>query len=88
VRRLAGELRVNPNTVQQAYRELEHAGIVYVRRGHGTFVANGNTPLAERESLLRDVAMRALRDAHRHGCTAEELIAALSQLPNLEEKPR
>jgi GntR family transcriptional regulator len=32
VRQLAGQLRVNPNTVQQAYRELERVGLIYVRR--------------------------------------------------------
>jgi len=38
VRQLAADLRVNPNTVQQAYRELEREGLIYVRRGQGTFV--------------------------------------------------
>ena len=38
VRELARLLKVNPNTVQQAYRELERAGAAYVRRGVGTFV--------------------------------------------------
>jgi GntR family transcriptional regulator len=36
VRRLATDLRVNPNTVSQAYRELERDGVVEVRRGQGT----------------------------------------------------
>ena len=39
VRELAGELVVNPRTVSQAYRELEGEGVIYVRRGQGTFVA-------------------------------------------------
>jgi GntR family transcriptional regulator len=86
VRQLAGELRVNPNTVQQAYRELERTGVVYVRRGQGTFVANGGTPLSERRAMLLDVARRALRDAHRHGCNAVELIDALEQIA-LYERP-
>lgn len=77
VRQLASDLRVNPNTVAQAYRELERTGIVYVRRGQGTFVAavhpNGN----ERQALARGVAERALIDAHRNGIGAEELIDAI-----------
>jgi GntR family transcriptional regulator len=77
VRQLAGDLRVNPNTVQQAYRELERTGAVYVRRGQGTYVSNSGNADRERRSLLRQVAARALRDAHRHGCTAEELIEML-----------
>ena len=37
VRELASELVVNPRTVLQAYRELEREGVLYVRRGQGTF---------------------------------------------------
>src|ERR1044071_10128155 len=38
VRSLASELRVNPATVVQAYRELESEGLVATRHGAGTFV--------------------------------------------------
>ena len=76
VRTLALELRVNPNTVQQAYRELERAGVVYSRRGQGTFAArNGNAE--HRELLLRDVAERALKDARRFGFDPHELAGAV-----------
>src|ERR1051326_1323363 len=39
VRELAAELVVNPRTVSQAYQELEREGVIYVRRGQGTFVS-------------------------------------------------
>lgn len=39
IRDLAVELRVNPNTVQRAYRELEQAGVLFTRRGQGSFVS-------------------------------------------------
>ena len=74
LRQLASDLRVNPNTVQFAYRELEREGAVYMKRGQGTFVSNSSTPQVERRRLLREVAVRALRDAYRHGLTAEELV--------------
>lgn len=79
VRQLAGELRVNPNTVQQAYRELERGGLVYVRRGQGTFVSSegGGASERERRELAGMVAERALREAYRNGLTAEELMAAI-----------
>lgn len=81
VRQLAGELRLNPNTVQQAYRELEREGVVYVRRGLGTFAATREADDgAERRLLLEAVAERALLDAHRHGLTAGELIDTLRRL--------
>ena len=77
VRQLAVDLRVNPNTVSQAYRELERQGVVHVRRGQGTFVDVGAPNGRERDALAHDVASRALRDAHRHGLDEKELIAAI-----------
>jgi GntR family transcriptional regulator len=77
VRQLASELRVNPNTVSKAYRELERAGVVYVRRGLGTFAAGLESPHQERAELARAVATRALQDAIRNGLTRDELIATL-----------
>ena len=38
VRVLAGQLTVNPNTVQKAYRELEYRGYIYSLPGKGNFV--------------------------------------------------
>jgi GntR family transcriptional regulator len=79
VRQLAADLRVNPNTVAQAYRELERAGVVYVRRGQGSFVAQVSPGDEERLALARGVAERALLDAHRNGLGAEELIDAIRE---------
>ena len=80
VRQLATELRVNPNTVQQAYRELEREGVVYVRRGQGTYLSAGSVNGVERGTLARGVAERALLEARRNGIGAEELIAAIRSL--------
>jgi len=38
VRELASQLTINPNTVQKAYRELEHLGFIYSLPGKGNFV--------------------------------------------------
>jgi GntR family transcriptional regulator len=77
VRQLAGELRVNPNTVAQAYRDLERQGAVYVRRGQGTFASDVRLGGVERQALARAVAERALRDAYRAGVDADELLDAI-----------
>ncbi|HEX6965455.1 MAG TPA: GntR family transcriptional regulator [Gemmatimonadaceae bacterium] len=77
VRQLAVELRVNPNTVAQAYRELEREGVVHVRRGQGTYATKTRRNGTERRTLARAVATRALREAHRNGLSADELIEAI-----------
>jgi len=77
VRDLAVKLRVNPNTVSQAYRDLERQGMVYVRRGQGTYASPGQQGGAERRLLADGVADRALHEARRNGLTVEELIEAI-----------
>jgi GntR family transcriptional regulator len=88
VRQLASELRVNPNTVSQAYRELERQGVVEARRGSGTFVVQASVNGNQRASLARDVASRALRDAHRNGLSADELIDAIRTQSSPKKAPR
>jgi GntR family transcriptional regulator len=87
VRQLSSDLRVNPNTVAQAYRDLERAGTVYVRRGQGTFVAQTGAGQAERRAMVRGVAERALVEAHRSGVSAEELIEAIREAAASRELP-
>ena len=63
VRELAGQLVVNPRTVSQAYRELEREGVIYVRRGQGTFVAPAIRPDRRARPCARGGEARAARGA-------------------------
>jgi GntR family transcriptional regulator len=81
VRELAKQLKVNPNTVQQAYRELERAGSAYVRRGVGTFIRQTTPPsAAKRSATARQIAGRFLREGFRHGLLASDLMKALREI--------
>jgi GntR family transcriptional regulator len=40
-RTVAEDLVMNPNTVAKAYQELEHQGVIEMRKGLGAFVARG-----------------------------------------------
>jgi GntR family transcriptional regulator len=87
VRELAGELVVNPRTVSQAYQELEREGVIYVRRGQGTFVSpNVRRSAGERRSLAQAVAKRALLDARRNGVGVEELVTMIQKLAAKEDE--
>ena len=86
VRELAAELLVNPRTVSQAYRELEREGVIYVRRGQGTYVApDAHAGRRERDALARGVAKRALLEARRNGLDVEELVLFIRQVAAQEE---
>lgn len=83
VRALAAELKVNANTVQHAYRTMEQEGIVYVKRGIGTFIAPtvpAKTSASRQAIAARQIAERALREAYRHGLLGSDLIAALQDI--------
>lgn len=88
VRDLASRLAINPNTVKQAYRELEREGVVYMRRGLGTFVSDGAAPEVGRERLAREIARRALREAYRSGVDREALIDAIRREDEPDRKSK
>lgn len=75
VRRLAVELRVNPNTVARAWRELEAEGLVETRRGQGTFVADSarRAPKAQRTKAATEAVARTVAEARALGLSRDEL---------------
>ena len=79
VRDLARELRINPATVAKAYQRLTDAGVLTVRRGDGTYVAEKPPAMskAERARLLREAAVRYASLAATLGVTAEDAVDAV-----------
>jgi GntR family transcriptional regulator len=82
ISKLAAQLKVNANTVQHAYRTLEREGVVYVKRGMGTFVSTRAVELGRGKQAVvaRQIAERMLREGFRHGLLASDLIAALQEI--------
>jgi GntR family transcriptional regulator len=79
VRTLAAELRVNPATVVQAYRELESEMLIEMRQGAGTFVREVPVERREQERLreFRGLVRRLLDDAARLGIAPEAAASIL-----------
>ena len=63
VRVMALELKVNPNTVQRAYQNLETGGLVEVRKGIGMVVTNHGATTAKGRSraVVQDAFRRGIR---------------------------
>lgn len=59
VRELASQLVINPNTIQRAYRELEHEGYIVSVPGKGSFARK----MSGAGSARREELMKAFDDA-------------------------
>ena len=81
VRQLATQLRVNPATVVQAYRDLESEGFVEMRQGAGTFVREVAPQARARERARQAVALvrEMLAHAGRLGVSRQDLQAAVAE---------
>lgn len=88
VRALAAQLRVNPATVVQAYRELEEEGLVQMRQGSGTFVVDvaPERRARERTAAARRIVREMVSSAAALGLSIEDLQAALNK--EAGESPR
>ena len=81
IRVLAEQLRINPNTVARAYLELEREGIVTMRQGFGTTVAQVKTHLPRREKLrlLAEPVDVLLTNAHHLDVGMDEVVTLLQE---------
>jgi GntR family transcriptional regulator len=81
IRVLAEQLRINPNTVARAYLELEREGMVTMRRGFGTTVAQVKSLLPRREKLriLAEPADVLLTHARHLDIELEDVIKLLRE---------
>ena len=93
VRQLAGDLRINSNTVAKVYAELERAGVLATQRGIGTFVRGtavsaGPATRRDRERELRPLVDRLLADASTLGISLPEILHYLDGLgpPSTKER--
>ena len=76
VRKLASDLRINPNTVARAYLELEREGVISAVPGGGTFVADGVPGLlkAERVRRLRPLARQVAVEGKQLRLSPDEIV--------------
>lgn len=83
VRALHQKLKVNPNTVARAYRELEHLGVIVTERGSGCFVAPAPSPtkltVKEKKARLTKLCARLAAEARSHGIQLDEVIQHINQ---------
>ena len=81
VRGLAVQLKVNLNTVNKAYRDLEIQNILETQQGTGTFISNKKPKLdlKERKNKLRNICKEFLSIAFSYGFTTGEVMDEIKQ---------
>ena len=78
VRVLSQELKINPNTAHKIVAALIEQGLLVVRPGIGTVVADGRPmPAAARRLLLEDDAEHLVVESKRAGLSLQDVVAAI-----------
>ena len=77
VRELAGQLAINPNTIQRAYRELEAEGYTVSVPGKGSYVSRENDAAKARKAELMEKLSALTAELHSLGVSEEEMRAMI-----------
>lgn len=73
IRELASFLKINPNTVARAYRELSQENIIDGRAGIGFWVKETGALEEEKETMLREEFLKLLEKAVELGVSQDRL---------------
>ena len=78
VREMSESFKVNPNTIQRVFLELEREGITYSQRGIGTFVSEGKELLERlRTTQGKKYTLRFVNEMKELGMAKDEVMEYL-----------
>ena len=77
--RLPGQLAINPNTIQRAYRELEADGYILSVAGKGSFVAQVDQLAEQQKKQAADAFRAAAQKLRQLGLTQAQLAQLLTE---------
>lgn len=80
VREMSEKFKVNPNTVQRAYQELEREGITFTKRGKGTFITEDGDMINKlKGELSKEIINSFILNMRELGFNKEEILNIVSQ---------
>lgn len=86
VRDAAGQLAINPNTIQKAYRELESEGYIYSVAGKGSFVSECKEARENRKAELFDKLDKTVGELRRLDVSDAEICTHISESGTKEDR--
>lgn len=80
VRDYSSSLKINPNTIQRVYQELEREGITYTQRGMGTFVCEDEEMVKRLKKEMAEEAINSFLDGMKKlGFNRNEIIQIIDE---------
>lgn len=80
VRVLASELKVNVNTVQRVYQELEREEVIFTQRGVGSFVTEDEKIIQRiKQEMAYEVLGHFVQSMRELGYDSKKTLAALQE---------
>ncbi|HOZ47233.1 MAG TPA: GntR family transcriptional regulator [Candidatus Hydrogenedentes bacterium] len=89
VRELSERVKLNPNTVAKAYRDLEVMGYLYTRRGMGVYINKGIEAKC-REAVRKKLVSRlheVVAEAKAAGMNASEVTTIVGKCLKVDSQP-
>ena len=86
VREMSENLKVNPNTVQRVYQELERESVTFTQRGMGTFVTEDTEKLKLlKVEMAREIIISFAKGMESLGFDKDEIVKIVSNYMKGEE---
>lgn len=80
VRELSTKLKVNPNTIQRSYQELERENLVFTQRGMGTFVTEDfETIRGLKKDMASNIIKGFINDMKALGYSSKDIIELINE---------
>lgn len=82
VRELAAMIKINPNTIQKAYKSLEEDNYIYTVKGKGNFVKNADEIRSVHIRTMEEQLNSTIRSLKELGLEDEEVIRLVKNILN------
>lgn len=86
VRELASMIRINPNTIQKAYKYLEEDNYIYSVKGVGNFVKNADELKNLQINNMKDELYKVVKSLKEFGLRDERIIEMVREVINPSTK--
>ena len=82
VRELASMIRINPNTIQKAYKSLEEDNYIYTVKGVGNFVKNADELKNLHIKNMKNELYKVIKSLRELGLKDERIIDMVKEILN------